>query len=286
MTIQEASRYSYDKLVKLYGPGEANAIADWLMEHVTEQRKTTLAANQKTTLNDQQIADLESSLTRLSSYEPIQYVLNEAWFCGLKFYVDRNVLIPRPETEELVDWIITNCKFPLHDLSILDIGTGSGCISISLKRRLGKAEVWATDISRDALDVAKRNATGLGVTVNFVEQDFLSPVATDELPRFDIIVSNPPYIPIAEKTSMQRNVTDYEPGIALFVPDKDPLVFYEAIAQFGREHLKDSGCIYVELYEELAEEVARIFREHGYDTERKIDMQGKPRMLKAARKEA
>src|SRR5258708_14818494 len=166
MTMKEAIIYTTDQLKTIYEEGEAATIADWVMEHLTGAKKTERSNNQKITLTPEQTEKLNSCLQRLMENEPVKYVLNEAWFCGLKFYVDKNVLIPRPETEELVEWIITNCKFPINELKILDIGSGSGCIPIALKRRLGKAEVWSCDISEAALMIAKKNAGNLGVDVN------------------------------------------------------------------------------------------------------------------------
>ncbi|HTD93559.1 MAG TPA: HemK/PrmC family methyltransferase, partial [Chitinophagaceae bacterium] len=207
--------------------------------------------------------------------------LNESWFCGFRFYVDENVLIPRPETEELVEWIITDCRFPIAELSILDIGSGSGCIPISLKRRLGKANVTGCDKSPAALGVARRNAESLGVQVGFSELDFLSPQDRAVLPSCDIIVSNPPYIPEKDRENMPVNVKDHEPAMALFVPSGDPLVFYKAISAFGKEHLQKNGKIYVEINESLGKEVIALFELLGYKTQLKQDMQGKDRMVKA-----
>jgi release factor glutamine methyltransferase len=280
MTLQEARKLCLDTLATYYPPGEAGAISDWLLENISGLKKTEFLSNPAKELAAHQNGKIQSLLQRLAAYEPIQYVLNETWFCGLKFYVDNSVLIPRPETEELVEWVIANCKFPVHTLSILDIGTGSGCISIALKRRLGKAEVWACDLSEKALNVARLNAAKLGVTVNFQQLDFLSPAAA-AMPRFDIIISNPPYIPWSEKRDMEENVTAFEPSMALFVPDEDPLLFYRAIAAFGKDHLAQEGVIYLELHEGTAKDVVALFEENDYVTETRKDMQGKTRMLKA-----
>jgi release factor glutamine methyltransferase len=213
------------------------------------------------------------------AHEPVQYVLNEAWFYGLKFYVDQNVLIPRPETEELVDQLITDCKFPIDELNILDIGSGSGCIAISIKTKLRKAEVWSCDISKEALEAAKKNATALGADVNFVHLDFLDKTARENLPSFDIIISNPPYVPEKDKTTMQPNVLNYEPATALFVPDNDPLIFYRAIAEFGKTHLNKNGKVYAEIHESLGNDTMELFRSKGYKAEVRKDMQGKERMI-------
>jgi release factor glutamine methyltransferase len=283
MTMQEASRYSMDKLTAIYEPTEAAAISDWLMEHLSGAHKTDRIAGNKKQLPANQVDQLEGYLKRLLTHEPVQYVLNEAWFCGLRFYVDNQVLIPRPETEELVEWIITHCKFPVNELSILDIGTGSGCISIALKRRLGKAEVWSCDVSNGALAVASRNADDLGVSVRFLNLNFLSETEREQLPRFDIIVSNPPYIPDKDKAEMHTNVLGFEPATALFVPDNDPLLFYKAIADFGKSHLLPNGIIYTELHKDIASIAREMFESRGYVVEIKKDMQGVERMLRAMR---
>ncbi|HEY6505327.1 MAG TPA: peptide chain release factor N(5)-glutamine methyltransferase, partial [Chitinophagaceae bacterium] len=220
-------------------------------------------------------------IKRLLAHEPVQYVLNEAWFCGLKFYVDKNVLIPRPETEELVEWVISNCKFPVDTLSILDIGSGSGCIPIFLKRKLRKAEVWSCDVSEAALRIAEKNAATLGADVNFLLLDFLDKEKRNKLPSFDIIISNPPYIPEKGKQQMQLNVLSYEPHTALFVPDNDALIFYKAIAEFGKDHLTPAGTIYTEIHEDQGKAVSTLFESYGYSAELKKDMQEKERMLKA-----
>jgi len=281
MTIQEANRHITTRLTAIYDEAEASNISEWVIEHLTGIKRTDRLVHKTRAINREQAEQIEHYIQRLLLHEPVQYVLNEAWFCGLKFYVNKNVLIPRPETEELVEWIITDCKFPIDKLSILDIGTGSGCISIALKRRLGKAEVRSCDISHEAIQVAKRNAATLGVDVAFTELDFLNTEQRDKLPSFDIIVSNPPYIPMTDKKEMPSNVLDHEPGTALFVPDNDILVFYKAIADFGKKHLNKNGIIYAEINESLAEETASNFQLNGYRTELKKDMQGKMRMVKA-----
>jgi release factor glutamine methyltransferase len=273
--------YITGQLSIIYEPAEASGISDWLIEHLTGAKKTDRVIQKEKLITAEQELQLNQYLNRLLQHEPIQYVLNEAWFCGLKFYVDKNVLIPRPETEELVEWIISDCKFPIDKMSVLDIGTGSGCIPISLKKRLNKAEVWSCDVNPEALKIANTNATTLGINIKLVEVDFLSTAQTGILPIFDIIVSNPPYIPLTDKATMHRNVTDHEPAMALFVPDNDALIFYKAIARFAKKHLAENGVIYAEMHENLGEQVSTIFQLQGYKTIIKTDMQGKERMIKA-----
>ena len=280
MTIQEASRHIAKQLSKIYTETEAEYISEWVIEKLTGAKKTDRISNKEKLLDTEQASQLQQWVNRLLQHEPVQYVLNEAWFCGLKFYVDKNVLIPRPETEELVEWVISDCKFPIGALSILDIGSGSGCIPIALKRRLGKAEVWSCDISDGALQVARQNATTLGVDVNFFELDFLKEKEREKLSAFDIIISNPPYIPEKDKEEMHPNVLEYEPATALFVPDNDALLFSKAIASFGKNHLNKNGIIYTEIHESLGDATTDMFQSNGYKTEIKKDMQGKERMIK------
>jgi release factor glutamine methyltransferase len=280
MTIQEAVRYATEKLASIYEQGETEAMIDWVMEYLLKEKRSARSANTKKELSPEQASQLNIIINRLLTQEPLQYILNEAWFCGLKFYVDKNVLIPRPETEELVEWIISDCKFPIDTLQLLDIGTGSGCIAVSLKRRLGRAEVWACDKSEAALQVAIQNAKTMNVDINFVQLDFLSK-QRDKLPRFDIIVSNPPYVPEKDKSTMLPNVLEHEPHTALFVPDDDALIFYKAMADFGNDHLQKNGSIYAEIHKDLGTAVLDLFRSKGYKAEVKKDMHGNERMVKA-----
>lgn len=281
MTIKEANQHITDQLSTIYDRSEAANISDWLIEYLTGSKRTDRLAQKEKLLTAEQELQMDQYMERLLQHEPIQYVLNEAWFCGLKFYVDKNVLIPRPETEELVEWVISDCKFPIDTLAILDIGAGSGCIPIALKKRLSKAEVWSCDVSHEALNVANKNATALGINVKFVQLDFLNKAQTEMLPCFDIIVSNPPYIPFGNKVTMHRNVADHEPGIALFVPDDDALIFFKSIAEFGKTQLLKKGIVYAEIHEGFGKETAAIFQSHGYEVVLKKDMQGKERMIKA-----
>lgn len=281
MTLREATFSLLKQLRTIYAEGEADSITDWVMEHITGSKKVERMMYKNSPITKAEEEQLQKITGRLLLHEPVQYVLNEAWFCGLKFYVDNHVLIPRPETEELVEWIISNCKFPVDQLSILDIGSGSGCIPVSLKRRLRKAEVWSCDSSAAALEVARRNATSLGTEINFIQLDFLDEQARKQLPLFDIIVSNPPYIPENNREQMQANVLNYEPHTALFVPNNDALVFYSAIAEFGKTHLNHGGAIYAEIHEDFGPDSIKVFESRGYKTELKKDMQGKNRMIKA-----
>ncbi len=281
MTMQEANFYLLNKLRAIYPDGEAAAITDWVMETLTGSKKAERMIYKNAAITSAEEIRLTEITQRLLKHEPVQYVLNESWFCGFRFFVNKNVLIPRPETEELVEWVIAHCKFPIDALKILDIGTGSGCIAVSLKRRIRKAEVWACDISNEALEVARKNAGTMGTDINLIQLDFLDKSAREQLPSFDIIISNPPYIPERDKATMSPNVLEHEPYTALFVPDNDALIFYKAIADFGTKKLNKGGSIYTEIHESLGEATAFIFNTAGYTTELKKDMQGKERMVKA-----
>ena len=270
-----------NKLRTICNETEAGTITDWVMEHLTGSKKAERMLYKNSAITPKEELQLQQFAERLLQHEPVQYVLSESWFCGLKFYVDKNVLIPRPETEELVEWIIANCRFPVDELKILDIGSGSGCIPITLKRRIRKAEIWGCDISKEALIIAKKNAGTLGTDINFVQLDFLNSKTRDQLPSFDIIVSNPPYVPEKDKETMDPNVLNHEPVTALFVRDDDPLIFYKVIAEFGKTHLKSNGIIYTEIHEDLGKETTEIFQSAGYTTELKKDMQQKDRMIKS-----
>lgn len=278
-----------------YDEAEAVNIAGMVMEHVTGCNKMQRLAKKDDPLNVHQLHHLTEIHHRLLQHEPVQYALGEAWFYGLKFFVDRSVLIPRPETEELVDWVIKDVQASGKDvfekketeadettkLKILDVGTGSGCIALSLKHKMLKAEVWGCDVSEDALNIARRNGSELDIRVDFVGLNFLDEAQCKQLPTVDIVVSNPPYIPIAEKETMHANVVQHEPHTALFVPDNDALIFYVALARFGKVRLYPGGAIYAEIHENLGQAVISIFEQEGYKVELRKDMQGKDRMVKA-----
>lgn len=218
-------------------------------------------------------------LKRLLQWEPIQYITGTADFYGLKFYVDRHVLIPRQETEELVQWIIKSEQRQSAD--ILDIGTGSGCIAVSLACSMPDASVWACDISAESLEVAATNAESNNADIRFFPCDVLDNQAC--LPRtFGVIVSNPPYVRESEKVQMLQNVTVYEPPLALYVSDSEPLVFYKRIALLSRKYLKDGGSLYFEINEHFPDEVVKLLKVTGfYAIEVKKDINGKARMVKA-----
>jgi release factor glutamine methyltransferase len=282
MTIHLAYQQLLMALFEVYDDQEAANIADRVIEHVTGQRKIERVMNPELQLTPQQQARLSLISVKLQQHVPVQYVLNEAWFMDMKLYVDESVLIPRPETEELVDWIKSEVKSQKSKLkSVIDIGTGSGCIPIALKKNLQELTVRALDVSEGALNVAVKNAMLQGTQVYFMRMDFLDKDLRESLGRFDIIVSNPPYVKSSEAEGMNKNVLDHEPHLALFVPDEDALLFYREIAAFGKTHLNYGGLIFLEINEELGDEVQQLFTKEGYNTELRKDMQGKDRMVKA-----
>lgn len=231
-----------------------------------------------------EIADLENLAKRLTAGCPMQYLIGEEEFCGLKFKVNEGVLIPRPETEELVAWAEDMAQvFPSP--RILDICTGSGCIAISLAKRIPTAQVWAIELSNEALAVATENNIRLSAGVRLLKDDALGAMPSIEGCEFDIIVSNPPYIPLSERCEMRRNVTDYEPSMALFVEDDNPLIFYRAIARKALSVLSQEGYLLFEVHERLANETAEMLHEMGFaQVDVRTDMFGKQRMVGCRRR--
>jgi release factor glutamine methyltransferase len=279
MTINEAYKKTLYRLYEHYNDSEAENIANLIIEEVTHQSKLDRIMFPSIPLNKEQQLQIENIVVAVEKNIPIQYVLEKAWFMGLPFYVNNHVLIPRSETEELVDWIVQE-NAPIH-LNIIDIGTGSGCIAISLKKKLHHSNITALDISLEALAVATKNSKKLNAEINCIQLDFLEENNNKSLPIFNVIVSNPPYIALHEKTAMHERVVQNEPNIALFVPNNNTLIFYNAIAKFGLTHLENTGAIYVEINEALGKETQELFTQLGYCTLLKKDMQQKDRMLKA-----
>jgi release factor glutamine methyltransferase len=325
------------RLKAIYPAGEAAAIAGRVFEAVVGVERSLIKLDPQIEINPDQIAVLENYLAALLTHKPVQYVLGEAWFYRMKFAVNEQVLIPRPETEELVEWVIeeignrevgsmngevgsmngevgsmngeggsTNDEVGIandrmevsgetgHSFkavgiphssfinrNLLDIGTGSGCIAITLKKELPAWGVRGIDISEGALTVARQNAAGLGAEVDFMQFDFLDEKQWSLLPQFDVIVSNPPYIPLNEKATLADNVTAHEPHVALFVPDNLPLLFYEKIARFGISHLKPGGFIMMETHEAYAQQTAALFKASYTTVICRKDISGNERMVMA-----
>jgi release factor glutamine methyltransferase len=290
MTVQEATTQLGSRLFPLYGEREAALIADWVVEKITGWTKIDRVIGKTVSLSADQRKLYDKYTRELLQQRPVQYVLQEAWFYGMKLYVDENVLIPRPETEELVSWVIeevekmkTGYGNNSHNaITLLDIGTGSGCIPLALKKKLPLAEVHSCDISDGALAVARKNAREQVLDLVLHRLNFLGEAERNRLPVFDVMVSNPPYVPVKDKEAMAAHVLRYEPHIALFVNNNDPLLFYEAIGDFAKTHLVKGGAVFVEIHEALGQEVVDLFKRKGASAgQLKKDLQGKDRMVRA-----
>lgn len=266
------------KLKTKFSSGEAENITAMMFEKIAGISKTDLIKVKNLEINQPTIKQLEESVDKLFLDVPIQYILGEAWFYGNKFLVNPSVLIPRPETEELVELVLKELKSDANK-SILDIGSGSGCIPITIKKKFNQAKVTSVDISENALEIAKQNATIIGTFINFQKLDFLERENWQLLGAFDIIVSNPPYIPFSEKESLDKNVRDYEPETALFVDE--PLIFYRAIADFATTNLLKEGKIFMEVHENFSHSVSEHFVQKGFITNVLKDIYGKDRFVVA-----
>lgn len=276
MTYRELWR----TLEPLYGNGEARAVTDYVLDVCFGLSKADIMCGAVEEMTAEKTAELNKIFGRLTEGEPVQYVLGRAEFSGRWFNVRPGVLIPRPETEELCAWITADSKASASP-KVLDIGTGSGCIAITLQIDMPESNVTAWDISADALDVARENAQQLGANVNFVKQDALNAKPEGE---WDVIVSNPPYICEKEKKDMAVNVLEHEPHTALFVPDADPLLFYRAITRLAVQTLNKGGRLYFEINPIYADDTCRMMRAEGMTAvELRSDMYGKQRMAKGVK---
>ena len=259
---------------------EIRSIVFLVLENLFGLSREAVYAEKHLEVEVQQARRLTEIIERINQEEPVHYILGEADFFARKFKVNPSVLIPRPETEELVQCVLRSCKPPkVHPIRILDIGTGSGCIAVTLALELSGAAIYATDISSEALLVAKENAAQLGASVQFLQHSILA----GDIPfhDLDVLVSNPPYIARAEVETMGKNVVAHEPHLALFVPDDDPLVFYRALAERAKPVLKEGGLLVVEINERLGNEVAALFEAEGYGPVEIIsDLSGKARIVK------
>lgn len=276
MTYRELWR----TLEPLYGNGEARAVTDYVLDVCFGLSKADILCGAVEEMTAEKTAELNKIFGRLTEGEPVQYVLGRAEFSGRWFNVRPGVLIPRPETEELCAWITADSKAS-GSPKVLDIGTGSGCIAITLQLDMPESKVTAWDISADALDVARENAQQLGANVNFVKLDALNAKSEGE---WDVIVSNPPYICEKEKKDMAVNVLEHEPHTALFVPDADPLLFYRAITRLAVQTLSKGGRLYFEINPIYADDTCRMMRAEGMTAvELRSDMYGKQRMAKGVK---
>ncbi|MFA5814467.1 MAG: peptide chain release factor N(5)-glutamine methyltransferase [Bacteroidales bacterium] len=317
MNYSDINKVLKDALHHLFPDREIESIGRLVLEHLTGMSWVQIRLNHEKEFTPYEESQIGGIIARLKKHEPIQYILGETEFYGLKLKVRPGVLIPRGETEELVDWIIKAQVVETHNhaslrelkpdekegLRVLDIGCGSGAIAIALAKYLFHAEVVASDISQEALELTNENAALNGLTVethNYASlQTFLFDILAPQLPvipaqaapafagvtsapvSYDVIVSNPPYVPIGEMTSMDLHVVEYEPKTALFVPDHDPLLFYRAIAEFAASHLNPGGQVFVEIHDRLGEETADVFRKWFTNVELRKDIHGKDRMIRA-----
>lgn len=284
MRLRDILDIYHKELDEQFGSEEVNSFFNLVIEHYLNLNKIHLVLEPEYAITKTEEQPLFEALSQLKLERPIQYILGETEFYGLPFKVNTFTLIPRPETEELVDWII---KYELDtnnasQLQILDIGTGSGCIAISLAKHLPKAKVSAIDVSEEALLIAKQNADLNAVEVTFIKEDILqsSPSVSDSKFRYDIIVSNPPYVRNLEKKDIRPNVLNNEPHLALFVEDENPLQFYTAICQYAQTNLNEGGKLYFEINEYLGEEMLKLLKEFKFTSvELKTDIFGKDRMI-------
>lgn len=276
--MQNPKYFIKSELKDLYSPDEISSLTRLILEKEFAIPFADILACKFNHLSDAEMQKLTEIVGKLKNSEPIQYILGETDFFGLAFYVNGSVLIPRPETEELVQWVLESAEN--KPIKILDIGTGSGCIAVTLAKKLPSAEVHAWDISEDALEVARRNAERNGVKVIFSKRDMLLEPVSDE--KFDIIVSNPPYVTEVEKTEMQENVLNFEPHLALFVPDDNALVFYEKIADFALTNLNKGGQLFFEINRAKGADIAHLLEEKGFtNIELRKDISGNERMVMA-----
>ena len=278
MFLQEFRTLFNQELKGFYPKTEIDSFFFLLIEKELDLQRIDIALNPQLCISKDIFKHLYSSLSRLKSQEPIQYILGKTEFYGLPFKVTPDTLIPRPETEELVDWILKESSESAQ-LSILDIGTGSGCIPISLAKKLPNSTLTSIDISKEALAIAKENAKLNSVDINFIELDILN---TQKLPSsYDIIVSNPPYVRELEKKEILPNVLQNEPHLALFVENDNPLIFYNKIANLAKKHLKEKGNLFFEINQYLGKDTVDMLTRKGFKTELRKDLFGNNRMTKS-----
>lgn len=274
-------------LSDLYPKSEIRIFGNLILKKITDLSLARILADKDMVLSPEQSEEADQIIERLTNYEPIHYVLGETEFFNLKFKVNPDVLIPRPETEELVEWVSDDLKFvesssdsAEQNVKILDIGTGCGCIPVALKKHHPKTQISAMDVSAEALVVAKENGVLNQTDVGFFQDDILNPKADER--KWNIIVSNPPYIPLDEKVDIDKQVKSYEPHVALFSPTEEPLLFYHSIAKYALQHLEPDGKIYLETHKNLSRDVAMLLGEYGFkDVIIRTDMSGNERMVRA-----
>lgn len=280
MEVQQWYRTLSDRLAAVLDAGEARAVARTIITHYCPQMRWGAVPHALDIVDEEVMAQGNAAARRVEQGEPVQYVLEEAWFCGLQLRVTPAVLIPRPETEELV----MRAGSYLHPgQTVVDIGTGSGCIALALQHRHPQCRVVGADVSEQALAIATGNGKRLSLPVEWVHLDLREEQQWSKLPRMDLLVSNPPYIPAAEAPTMDTRVTNHEPALALFVPDHTPLLFYELLIRLAATHLNPGGHLLAEVHEGLATHVADLWTTAGWQVTIHTDLQGKQRMVVAGR---
>jgi len=279
MLLKEIKKVFHTELDAIYGKEEVSSFFYLLIEHYLGLERFILAVQPELIITKEEGSPLFEALSKLKLQVPIQYIIGKTHFMDLDFVVNKNVLIPRPETEELVRWVLDDFSTVKSDLKILDIGTGSGCIAVSLAKNLPNAKVYAIDVSEEALAVAKETAKLNGVEIYFINADILEVNDLDD--KFDIIVSNPPYVRMLEKQEMKNNVLDNEPELALFVADDNPLIFYKKIIELAAKNLIDKGVLYFEINQYLGKETQSLLEATNFsEIELRKDFFGNDRMLK------
>jgi release factor glutamine methyltransferase len=281
MTIEAANRFMIASLSDIYDEREAAAVCSLVMEKLTGLSRGLRMLHKSDLFSMRQEDLFRLYVSELVQNRPVQYVLGEAWFAAMPFYVDENVLIPRPETEELAEWLLDDLKAEQNNLSVLDIGTGSGAIPVYIKKKKPGFSVSALDISEKALGVAQKNSRIHNTDIDFILCDIRDRGQWSLLPPADIIISNPPYIPEKQKANLEKHVRNYEPGLALFVPDEDPILFYKIICEFALGKLNPRGALFLEIHHDYASLIHDWYHKQGYTVELKKDFSGNNRMIKA-----
>jgi release factor glutamine methyltransferase len=288
MILKEIKHIFHKELDVLFGADEVNNFFNIIIKYYLNLERIALVLEPNLTINKDEEQPLFEALSRLKNEEPVQYIIGETEFYGLPFKVNMHTLIPRPETEELVNLIIEQSRNQNSKLKILDIGTGTGCIAISLAKNIPHAKVYALEVSEDALEVAKYNAEMNATNVTFIQDNILNPCHAEMVlahHEFDIIVSNPPYVRNLEKEEINNNILNYEPHLALFVPDENPLKFYNAISEYAVNNLTKNGLLFFEINQYLGQETKQLLADFGFTNIELIkDVFGKDRMLKAIKK--
>lgn len=280
MTLNSYKKWFNEQLQHLYDADEIKSMLTIVAYEVLGLSRVDLVLKDNESLSEAQIVQLNNVLSQLQQEIPIQYIFEKAYFYGYEFKVSPATLIPRRETEELVEWVLSEMnRQPEKKWRVLDIGTGTGCIPISIKKEFPLAEIFAMDISTGALKIAKENTEKLNASVIFIEQNILS---TEQLDSYDIIISNPPYVRNLEKAEIKKNVLDYEPHLALFVEDNDPLIFYRKITQLAQKSLTENGLLFFEINQYLGEEMQQMVSEYFKIIELRKDLQGNDRMMKCS----